>query len=227
MKYFLAIDIGASSGRHIVGWCENQETQEKSENQLIRRHESLRVVLTAAALLVLLVRIRPGLSLHAVDVGQGDGILIQADGASIWMDGGSTDKSDVAKYQIVPLLHYYGVRKLDCCILTHEDEDHRNGLAELLRNEGENGSVEIGLLLLPSVRAEEKTEGYREMEELAVEHGVPIRYLKEGDILEQGRLRMTCLHPEADSSYAEARWAVFYKKTNKVYISRKQMSVDL
>ena len=182
----------------------HQETQEKSENQLIRRHESLRVVLTAAALLVLLVRIRPGLSLHAVDVGQGDGILIQADGASIWMDGGSTDKSDVAKYQIVPLLHYYGVRKLDCCILTHEDEDHRNGLAELLRNEGENGSVEIGLLLLPSVRAEEKTEGYREMEELAVEHGVPIRYLKEGDILEQGRLRMTCLHPEENSSYAEA-----------------------
>ena len=183
MKYFLAIDIGASSGRHIVGWCENQETQEKSENQLIRRHESLRVVLTAAALLVLLVRTRPVLSLHAVDVGQGDGILIQADGASIWMDGGSTDKSDVAKYQILPLL--------------------------------------------PSVRAEEKTEGYREMEEHAVEHGVPVRYLKEGDILEQGRLRMTCLHPEADSSYAEARWAVFYKKTNKVYISRKQMSVDL
>ena len=25
MKYFLAIDIGASSGRHIVGWNENGE----------------------------------------------------------------------------------------------------------------------------------------------------------------------------------------------------------
>ncbi len=24
-KYYLAIDIGASSGRHIVGWCENGE----------------------------------------------------------------------------------------------------------------------------------------------------------------------------------------------------------
>ena len=23
MKYFLAIDIGASSGRHILGWIEN------------------------------------------------------------------------------------------------------------------------------------------------------------------------------------------------------------
>ena len=25
MKYYLAIDIGASSGRHIVGWKENGE----------------------------------------------------------------------------------------------------------------------------------------------------------------------------------------------------------
>lgn len=27
MRYFLAIDIGASSGRHIVGWQENGEIQ--------------------------------------------------------------------------------------------------------------------------------------------------------------------------------------------------------
>ena len=29
MKYSLAIDIGASSGRHIVGWRENGEIQTK------------------------------------------------------------------------------------------------------------------------------------------------------------------------------------------------------
>lgn len=27
MNYYLAIDIGASSGRHIVGWCENNEVK--------------------------------------------------------------------------------------------------------------------------------------------------------------------------------------------------------
>ncbi len=182
----------------------DEKTPEEAAKQRIWRREGLRIALTAAALLVLLIRIRPGFSLHAVDVGQGDGILIQADGVNIWMDGGSTDKQDVAEYQILPLLHYYGVRRLDCCILTHEDEDHRNGLEELLQNEGENGAVEIGLLLLPSVRAEEKTDGYRKMEELASEHGVPVRYLKEGDLLERGKLRMECLHPEENSGYAEA-----------------------
>ncbi len=29
MKYALAIDIGASSGRHIVGWLENGQIQTK------------------------------------------------------------------------------------------------------------------------------------------------------------------------------------------------------
>ena len=29
MKYYLAIDIGASSGRHIVGWMENHELKTK------------------------------------------------------------------------------------------------------------------------------------------------------------------------------------------------------
>ena len=27
MKYYLAIDIGASSGRHIIGWMQNGEIQ--------------------------------------------------------------------------------------------------------------------------------------------------------------------------------------------------------
>ena len=27
MRYYLAIDIGASSGRHIVGWTENGEVK--------------------------------------------------------------------------------------------------------------------------------------------------------------------------------------------------------
>ena len=29
MKYYLAIDIGASSGRHIVGWCEDDKIKTK------------------------------------------------------------------------------------------------------------------------------------------------------------------------------------------------------
>lgn len=166
--------------------------------------EKGRILLAAAAVFILLLRVQNGLEIHAVDVGQGDGILIRADGTDIWIDGGSTDKQDVARYQILPLLRHYGVRRLECCILTHEDEDHRNGLMELLAENGEPGAVEIGMLCLPSVEETGKTEGYREVEKLAEEKKIPVQYLKEGDLLCAGKLRMRCLHPEEDSTYADA-----------------------
>ena len=166
--------------------------------------EKVRILLAAAAVFILLFRVQNGLEIHAVDVGQGDGILLRADGTDIWIDGGSTDKQDVARYQILPLLRYYGVRRLDCCILTHEDEDHRNGLMELLAENGEPGAAEIGMLCLPSVEETGKSEGYREVEKLAEEKKIPVRYLKEGDLLCAGKLGMECLHPEEDSTYADA-----------------------
>lgn len=39
MKYFLAIDIGASSGRHIVGWMENNEIK---TNEVYRFHNEMK-----------------------------------------------------------------------------------------------------------------------------------------------------------------------------------------
>ena len=78
-----------------------------------------------------------------------------------------------------------------------------NGLAELLQSAGENGVPEIGALCLPSVLQETKTGNYRKLEEIAAKQGIPVRYLKKGDILENGKLRLLCLHPEENSSYAE------------------------
>ena len=78
-----------------------------------------------------------------------------------------------------------------------------NGLTELLQSAGENGVPEIGALCLPSVLKEAKTGNYRKLEEIAAKQGIPVRYLKKGDILENGKLRLLCLHPEENSSYAE------------------------
>lgn len=45
MKYYLAIDIGASSGRHIIGWMENGALQNKEiyrfENKLVKQYGHL------------------------------------------------------------------------------------------------------------------------------------------------------------------------------------------
>ncbi len=169
-----------------------------------KRQELFSIFLAAAAVFILCLRVRSGLSLHVIDVGQGDGMLLQAEGANILIDGGSTDETDVGKYRLIPLLQYYGVRELSC-IVTHEDADHISGVKELMESSGETGSsgIRITCLYLPSTSQDAKTTAFLELEELAAQSKVPVQYLAEGAELSKGRLRLLCLHPEAENTYTE------------------------
>lgn len=66
-----------------------------------------------------------GMRLVALDVGQGDAILIQTGGASLLVDTGPPGAG------IVRRLRRYGVKRLDAVFITHADLDHVGGLAEL------------------------------------------------------------------------------------------------
>lgn len=74
------------------------------------------------------------MTIHMLDVGQGECILIRTwDRKSILIDGGSSSRSSIGRYVIIPALKYYGVKKLDYVIATHMDEDHISGLKELFK----------------------------------------------------------------------------------------------
>ena len=179
--------------------------------------ELLRTFVCAVAVVLLCLRVQTGLSLHVIDVGQGDGILLRSREATILIDGGSTSKSDVAAYQLTPLLEYYGVRKLDYVIITHPDSDHMSGALEVIRqsrthrtgplrfllDDSENG-LSVGALCLPSAAESSQNENYQELIDAAEEKNIPVMYLKEGDVIEGENLRLVCLHPESDSSYEDA-----------------------
>ncbi len=176
-------------------------TQPMKEKRQRQQGEALRILLAAVGVFILCLRVQTGLALHVIDVGQGDGMLLQAEGENILIDGGSTDKTNVGTYQILPLLQFYGVREVSC-LVTHEDEDHISGLLELLENE--NSGIAVKRLYLPETAADSKTEAYLALESAAGDAGIPIAYLSEGNVLEKGELRMLCLHPERESTYAEA-----------------------
>ena len=182
--------------------CRQEEPGKSTimADRMRQKGEALRILLMAAGVIVLCLRFHSGLSLHVIDVGQGDGMLLQAEGENILIDGGSTDKSSVGKYQVIPLLQYYGVKDL-ICLVTHEDADHISGVTELL--EADDSGIRIKALLLPSTAESAETESYTELEQLAKQQDIPIRYLAEGDILEKGKLRMECLHPEKENTYSE------------------------
>lgn len=143
-----------------------------------------------------------GLRIHMIDVGQGDGIYIECDGRRILIDGGSTDRSDVARYQLEPLLTYYGADTIDIAIMTHEDEDHMNGLLDLLEAQKDTG-IRIRRLALPDIDDASKGDHYHAVEQAALAAGTQILYLHQGSTLQVENLTMTCLNPAAGAGISE------------------------
>ncbi len=67
-------------------------------------------------------------SIHIIDCGQGDSVLIRLDGKNVLIDG--TTGSNAG--QVLEYLHRQGVESLDLLIVTHPHEDHIGGLDDVL-----------------------------------------------------------------------------------------------
>ncbi len=151
------------------------------------------LVLILSQLILFLPSTERDLRITLLDVGQGDAIFMESsEGTSFLIDGGSADENRVGTYRIVPFLKSQGIRKLDYAIITHSDQDHINGLTELLSEE----LFPVRCLVLPELRI--KDEAYLKLETLAAEKGIPVRYIKAGDYIKEGALEISCLHPAPD-----------------------------
>lgn len=73
------------------------------------------------------------LTVTCLDVGHGSATFIQfPNGKNILYDAGSWQNYDVGRYIISPFLWDQNIKKIDLVILSHEHEDHWNGLASLI-----------------------------------------------------------------------------------------------
>lgn len=68
------------------------------------------------------------LSVHYIDVGQGDSILLTCSGATMLIDAGNNGKGNI----VVSYLQDLQIEKLDLVVGTHGDSDHIGGLDEVL-----------------------------------------------------------------------------------------------
>jgi len=81
-----------------------------------------------------------GMTVHFLDVGQGDSILVQTpSGKNMLIDtGGRRDEfqtgTGVGDQVVTPYLRKIGVRRLDVLVLTHPHEDHAGGAAAVIKN---------------------------------------------------------------------------------------------
>lgn len=150
-----------------------------------------------------------GDSVVFLSVGQGDSTLVRtAAGATYLIDCGSSSRSGVGEYVLLPCLKYYGIRRLDAIVLTHPDNDHVNGILELLELAAEN-RIAVRQLLLPAIEEERREEQFGKILRAAVPsavrgRGPEVRWLGAGDGWECAGGRFLCLHPAKGYSAEDA-----------------------
>lgn len=130
-----------------------------------------------------------------LDVGQGDGIVLQTGRTEVLVDGGSTSRDEVGKYVILPFMKYEGISRLEAIFLTHSDQDHLNGAKEVLE-ESKKGWLIVEQVFLPWWMKETK-EG-EQIQFLAKEVGTACSFLKAGDELSMGKAKIKVLHPNSE-----------------------------
>ncbi|MCH1982133.1 DNA internalization-related competence protein ComEC/Rec2 [Ruminococcus sp. OA3] len=153
-----------------------------------------KLLLPVAAVICLCFRLPGGLGITMLDVGQGDSFVFSLPSGSHYMlDGGSSSTGNVGTYRILPYLKSCGIQTLEGVFVTHGDEDHMNGIMEILSAIRERRtSLRINKLLLPYWM---KTTGERKLTETAEASGISVIYLKKGDRIQDGDVSFTILHP--------------------------------
>jgi competence protein ComEC len=138
---------------------------------------------------------RNALLAEAIDVGQGDSmLLITPDGKTMLIDGGgfgggpqqAAQDFDFGEEVISPVLWARGIRHLDVVVLSHAHSDHMGGLPTVLRN------------FTPDelwVGSNPPGDAYDALLAEAAALHVQVRYLRTGDAVALGRAKVNVMAP--------------------------------
>lgn len=149
---------------------ERGKKQERGEKQSIGKKliirqlkRNLKYIALVTAIIILEVCPASRNRIVFLNVGQGDCCLVHTDfGDTYLFDCGSSSRSSVGKYVLLPCLKYYGISELDAVFVSHPDADHMNGIKELLELAEEN-HIEVKQLVLPAVEFGARHEQFGEL----------------------------------------------------------------
>lgn len=177
---------------------ENGRKEEKPERKKWHfpgKTEVGMVLLICLGIFILGRKPEEKLKITCLDVGQGDGIVIEAPkGYCFLIDGGSSNKSGVGQYQLLPYLKSQGISYLDGIFISHTDEDHVSGIKELLTYMGEGlTSIRGGTLYLPGWS--QPPDSWEEHAALAQKAGMKTAGVNTGDLVKGGAASLSVLSP--------------------------------
>lgn len=141
---------------------------------------------------------RPSWKLTAIDIGQGDAILITTpSGRNILIDSGPNDRKDSGKDIIVPFLRHSGILTLDALVVTHADADHFGGALGIV------GSFPVKELWVSECARLEPKPAWIKTMAVALERGIPLRDIGRGFTWSENFFEIRALHPVSSDKCAE------------------------
>ncbi|HYZ84889.1 MAG TPA: DNA internalization-related competence protein ComEC/Rec2, partial [Bryobacteraceae bacterium] len=139
----------------------------------------------------------PQLELHAIDVGQGESLLlITPEGRRMLIDAGGIPTFgkhrrpalDIGEDVVSPYLFERGFASVDVIAITHAHEDHIGGLRSVIEN---FHPKELWIGSVP-----QESEAWLNMRAVAQSNQVRIRELRAGDRAQLGRLTLEAVSPD-------------------------------
>lgn len=124
-----------------------------------------------------------GMSVHMLDVGQGDSLMVASKGEVMLVDAGTNESGDT----VCNYLGENGVTRLDLVVGTHPHEDHIGGLDTVLEN------FPVDEMWMPDRVSDSKT--YKEVLEAANAKGIQRRMPQVGEVKPLGGAEITVLGP--------------------------------
>lgn len=199
--------------------CYQNKRQEKKKAELAKY-----IILTIAVIAIGKCYPRET-TVTFLDVGQGDCICIQLETGEVYLfDCGSSSRSKIGEYVLLPYLRYCGINYIDAIFVSHPDADHCNGVTELLAN-GEAWGITVGEMILTDMCADaakgQWDEGVQKnsIQELVTaaknasqKTEIIVSTIRAGDCWEREDCRFLCLHPPkgADIKETNAYSQCFY-----------------
>ena len=170
------------------------KSKRKSIRSIIRmvKDSRTRIILGLAAALLLPGVTRAELTLHFLDVGQGDAILVQCEGATLLVDAGPEEAGQTVNSYIKKQL---GLVKLDAVIATHEHDDHLAGMRDAL-----SGLSVDTIYSSPAVRM--KYWMNTVFPRMNQEQGLTVNWIQEEESFSLGSAVVTVIRPLSEAENA-------------------------
>lgn len=140
----------------------------------------------------------PSWKLTAIDIGQGDAILITTpSGRNILIDCGPNDRRDSGKDIIVPFLRHSGILTLDALVVTHADADHFGGVLGIVK------SFPVKELWISECARLEPKPAWIKTMAVALERGILLRDIGKGFTWSDNSMEIRAIHPVSAGTCGE------------------------